>query len=74
MKDFIDTIEMNMFLPRLSSSLAPEIDAILKNKDDLRKALEQRYRAEEVEDITQKVIAYLKEFALLAQDVDSKTV
>ena len=28
MKDFIDTIEMNVFLPRLSSSLAPEIDAI----------------------------------------------
>ena len=74
MKDFIDTIEMNVFLPRLSSSLAPEIDAILKKKDDLRKALEQRYTAEEVEDITQKVIAYLKEFALLAQDVDSKNV
>ena len=74
MKNFIDTIEMNVFLPRLSSSLAPEIDAILKKKDDLRKALEQRYTAEEVEDITQKVIAYLKEFALLAQNVDSKNV
>ena len=74
MKDFIDTIEMNVFLPRLSSSLVPEIDAILKKKDDLRKALEQRYTAEEVEDITQKVIAYLKEFALLAQNVDSKNV
>ena len=74
MKDFIDTIEMNVFLPRLSSSLAPEIDAILRKKDDLRKALEQRYTAEEVEDITQQVIAYLKEFALLAQDVDSKNV
>ena len=74
MKDFIDTIEMNVFLPRLSSSLSPEIDAILKKKDDLRKALEQRYTAEEVEDITQKVIAYLKEFALIAQDVDSKNV
>ena len=40
----------------------------------MRKALEQRYTAEEVEDITQKVIAYLKEFALLAQNVDSKNV
>lgn len=65
---------MNVFLPRLSSSLSPEIDAILKKKDDLRKALEQRYKAEEIEDITQKVIAYLKEFALIAQDVDSKNV
>lgn len=74
MKDFIDTIEMNVFLPRLSNSLAPEIDAILKKKEDLRKALEQRYTVEEVEDITRKVIAYLKEFALIAQDVDSKNV
>ena len=74
MKTFIDTIEMNVFLPRLSSSLSPEIDAILKKKDDLRKALELRYTAEEVENITKKVIDYLKEFSLIAQDVDSKNI
>ena len=74
MKDFIDTIEMNVFLPRLSASLAPEIDAIRKKKEELRKALEQRYTPEEVEDITNKVIAYLKEFALIANDVEAKNV
>lgn len=74
MKSFIETIEMNVFLPRLSASLSPEIDAILKKKEELRKALEQRYTAEEVEDITNKVIAYLKEFALMAQDVEPKNV
>lgn len=74
MKDFIETIELNVFLPRLSSSLAPQIDAIQKKKEDLRKALEQRYTAEEVEDITRKVIDYLKEFALIAEDVEPKNV
>lgn len=74
MKSFIETIEMNVFLPRLSASLSPEIDAILKKKEELRKALEQRYTAEEVEDITNKVIAYLKKFALMAQDVEPKNV
>jgi DNA sulfur modification protein DndD len=74
MKDFIDTIEMNVFLPRLSASLSPEIDAIRKKKDELRKTLEQRYTPEEVEDITNKVIDYLKEFALIANDVDPKNV
>ena len=74
MKDFIDTIEMNAFLPRLSASLSPEIDAIRKKKDELRKALEQRYTPDEVEDITNKVIAYLKEFSLIANDVEPKNV
>ena len=74
MKDFIDTIEMNVFLPRLSASLSPEIDAIRKKKEELRKALEQRYKPEEVEDITNKVITYLKEFSLIPHDVEPKNV
>ena len=74
MKDFIGTIEMNVFLPRLSANLSPEIDAIRKKKEELRKALEQRYTPDEVEDITNKVIAYLKEFALIAQDVEPQNV
>lgn len=74
LKDFIDTIEINVFLPRLSASLSPEIDAILKKKEELRRALEKRYTAEEVEDITKKVIAYLKEFCLITENVEPKNV
>lgn len=73
-KDFINTIELNVFLPRLSSSMSPEIEAIMRSKDEVKKALEQRYSAEEIEDITNKVIAYLKDFALIASDVNPQNV
>lgn len=74
LKDFIETIEINVFLPKLSASLSPVIDAILKKKEELRRALEQRYTAEEVEDITKKVIAYLKEFSLITENVEPMNV
>ena len=74
MKEFINTIEMNVFLPKLSSSMSPEIDAIVKSKQDLKKAMEQQYSAEEVKEITTKVINYLKEFTLIASDIEPLNV
>lgn len=73
-KDFINTIELNVFLPRLSSSMSPEIEAIMRSKEEMKRALEQRYSAEEIEDITNKVIAYLKNFAMIASDVNPQNV
>ena len=73
-KDFINTIELNVFLPRLSSSMSPEIEAIMRSKEEMKRALEQRYSAEEIEDITNKVIAYLKDFAMIASDVNPQNV
>ena len=73
-KDFINTIEINVFLPRLSSSMSPEIEAIMRSKEEMKRALEQRYSAEEIEDITNKVIAYLKDFAMIASDVNPQNI
>ena len=73
-KDFVDTIELNVFFPKLSSSISPEIEAIVRAKDEVRKAMEQRYSAEEIEDITNKVITYLKEFAMITSDVNPQNV
>ena len=73
-KEFVNTMEVNVFLPRLSSSMAPEIEAIMRSKDELKKVTDQRYSAEEVEDITNKVIAYLKDFAMIASDVNPQNI
>ena len=74
LKEFINTIELNVFLPRLSSNMSPEIDAILKIKQDIKKAREQQYTAEEIEDITYKVIKYLKDLTLIGADVEARNV
>ena len=54
--------------------MSPEIDAIVKSKQDLKKAMEQQYSAEEVKEITTKVINYLKEFTLIASDIEPLNV
>ena len=63
MKDLISTIEMNVFLPKLSASMTPEIEAILRKKQELKTALESQYSIEDIENITNMVLDYLKEFA-----------
>ena len=74
MKDFVNTMELNVFLPRLSASLSPQIDAIMKKKEEMKKMMEQQYTVDEVEDITKKVIDYLKEFSLIATNIESRQV
>ena len=74
MKDLINTIEMNVFLPKLSASMTPEIEAILRKKQELKTALDSQYSFEEIEDITNMVLDYLKEFALCSSDINGENI
>lgn len=74
MKDLISTIEMNVFLPKLSASMTPEIEAILRKKQELKTALESQYSIEEIEDITNMVLDYLKQFALCSSDINGQNI
>ena len=74
MKDLISTIEMNVFLPKLSASMTPEIEAILRKKQELKTALESQYSIEDIENITNMVLDYLKEFALCSSDINSQNI
>lgn len=74
MKDFINNIEVNLCIPKLYAGLAPEIETILRSKEALKKGMESQYSVEVIEEITAKVIDYLKQFSLCATDVDAKNV
>ena len=63
-KDFIDNLETNVFLPKVASNMSVEINAILKAKEDLKEELKGVYAPEDVFHITECVLNYLKEFAL----------
>ena len=73
-KDFIDNLETNVFLPKVASNMSVEINAILKAKEDLKEELKGVYTPEEVFHITECVLNYLKEFALCTSDIDTKNV
>ena len=73
-KDFIDNLETNVFLPKVASNMSVEINAILKAKEDLKEELKGVYAPEEVFHITECVLNYLKEFALCTSDIDAENV
>jgi DNA sulfur modification protein DndD len=74
LRDFVDNIENNVFLPKLASNMANDISAILKVKELVKKESTERYTAEEIADIASKVIDYLKEFALCSSSVETDSV
>lgn len=73
-KLFIDNLEMNVFLPKLARNISPEIQSIQKQKEDLRRELDELYTPEDIRDITTKVLDYLKEFSLCSSNIESDNI
>ena len=74
MKDFVNTMELNVFLPKLAASMSHEIESIQRKKEELKRSLESLYSYDEVESIAQKVIDYLQQFSLCTSDIDAGNV
>lgn len=73
-KNYLESIEQETFLPKVSEDLSPEIEAILRNKENVKKANESQFTIEEVRDITEKVITYLQDAAMCTDDVEVDVV
>lgn len=74
LKAFVDNIEINVFLPKLTSNLSQEINNILRVKEQLQKQSTGTYPIETLRDVTSKIIDYLKELSLCSQAVDEENV
>ncbi len=74
LKTFVDNIEINVFLPKLTSNLSQEINNILRVKEQLQKQSTGAYPIETLRDVTLKIIDYLKELSLCSQAVDEENV
>ena len=74
LKTFIEDIEINVFLPRLTSNLTQEINNILRIKEQVLKQSTGTYSIETLRDVTTKIIDYLKELSLCSQAVDEENV
>ena len=74
LKSFMENIEVNVFLPKLAANLTQEINNILHVKDMLKKENSGAYSIEILRDVTEKIITYLKDLSLCAQEVDQENV
>ena len=74
LKAFVDNIEIDLFLPKLASNLAQEINNILHIKEQLQKENTGAYPLETLKDVTNKIITYLKNLSLCSESVDEEQV
>ena len=74
LKAFVDNIEIDLFLPKLASNLAQEINNILHIKEQLQKENTGAYPLETLKDVTNKIITYLKDLSLCSESVDEERV
>lgn len=74
LKAFVDNIEIDLFLPKLASNLAQEINNIRHIKEQLQKENTGAYPLETLKDVTNKIITYLKDLSLCSESVDEEQV
>lgn len=74
LKSVVDTLEVNVFFPKLAESITPEVDEILRQKKALLKEQEGLLSLEQIKEVTAKIIAYMKSKVLCPQDVDADDI
>lgn len=74
LKSFMESIELNVFLPKLATNISPEVNNILRVKEQLLKESTGAYPIETLRDVTAKIINYLKDLSLCNESVDEDNV
>lgn len=74
LRNFMENIEINVFLPKLASNISQEVNNILRIKEQLLKENTGAYPIEILRDVTSKIIEYLKDLSLCSADVDEENV
>lgn len=74
LKDFVEDIEFNLFLPKMARDIAPEVENVIRQKEQLYKEQEGYYTEDTLRDIARKSIAFLKDQSLCVPSLDEETL
>ena len=74
LKQVVDTLEINVFFPKLALGISNEINDIIRQKDALKRERQGILSLEQMRDVTAKIISFLKAKALCVPNVDNETV
>lgn len=74
LKSVVETLEINIFFPKLAEGITPEIDAISRHKKSLSQEQQGQLSLEQIKDVTAKIISYMKSKVLCPDDVDSEAI
>lgn len=74
LKTVIDTLEVNIFFPKLATGIANEVNDIIRQKDALKREQEGVLNKEQMQEVTSKILSFLKSKLLCPKDVDEDIV
>ena len=74
LKILVDNLETNIFLPKLASEIATEVNNIIHIKEGLKQEQSENYSTEKVREIAQNIFAYLRDLAVITSDIDEESV
>ncbi len=74
LKQVVDTLETNVFFPKLTIGISNEVNEIIRQKDALKQERQGVLSLEQMRDVTEKIISFLKAKALCAPNVDNDAV
>lgn len=74
LKSVIDTLEVNIFFPKLATGIAPEIIDIIRQKEALKQEQEGVLSTEQIREVTGKILRYLKSKLLCPKEVDEDII
>ena len=73
-KQFVETMETSVFLPKIASDMMDIINGIIHNKEEKKAAANELFTSEEILDITNQVLKYLQDYAMYTSDIPSKNI
>lgn len=74
LKQVMDTLEVNVFFPKLAAGIAPEVNEIIRQKEALRQARQSVLSEGQLREMTAKILGYLKSRLLCPDTVDEAEV
>ena len=74
LKQVVDTLEINVFFPKLAVGITNEVNEIIRQKEALKQEREGVLSVEQMRDMTTKILGYLKAKLLCPNTVDEADV
>ena len=74
LKQVVDTLEVNVFFPKLAAGITHEVNEIIRQKEALKQEREGVLSVEQMREITTKILSYLKAKLLCPSSVDEADV
>lgn len=74
LKSVIETLEVNVFFPKLAEGITPEVDEIVRQKRQLLQEKEGMLSLEQIKEVTEKILSFMKKKLICPPDTESDEI